>query len=54
MHANRNAAIVCTPSIEGGQFLPIENFPPKSTPNTLLVNKLNMNQKQASQSDGWK
>jgi hypothetical protein len=32
----------------------MENFPLKSTPNTLLVNRLNMNQKDASQSDGWK
>jgi hypothetical protein len=37
--------------MEGG-YLPTENFPLKSTPNTLLVNRLNMNQKHASQSDG--
>jgi hypothetical protein len=53
-HANRKAAIVWTASIGGGQFLPMENFLLKSTANTLLVNMLNMNQNDASQSDGWK
>jgi len=31
----------------------MENFPLKSTANNLLVNMLNMNQNDASQSDGW-